>query len=118
LILRASFKPEFLNRIDETIIFHNLSLEQIREIVKIQIEHLGTRLAERNIDLVLADGALSLIVENGYDPAYGARPLKRVIQKYIENPLSMEILKGNIMDGDRISAEVEGDHIIFKTLGP
>ena len=114
--LRASFKPEFLNRIDETIIFHNLTHEQIGEIVKIQIEHLSTRLAQRNIDLVLADGALSLIVENGYDPTYGARPLKRVIQKYIENPLSMEILKGNIMDGDRISAEVEGDHIIFKTL--
>ena len=114
--LRASFKPEFLNRIDETIIFHNLTREQIGEIVKIQIEHLDTRLAERNIDLVLADGALSLIVENGYDPIYGARPLKRVIQKYIENPLSMEILKGNIMDGDRVSAEVEGDHIIFKAL--
>ncbi len=114
--LRASFKPEFLNRIDETIIFHNLTREQIGEIVKIQIEHLDTRLAERNIDLVLADGALSLIVENGYDPIYGARPLKRVIQKYIENPLSMEILKGNIMDGDRVSAEVEGDHITFKTL--
>jgi ATP-dependent Clp protease ATP-binding subunit ClpB len=114
--LRAGFKPEFLNRIDETIIFHNLTHEQIGEIVKIQIEHLCTRLAQRNIDLVLADGALSLIVENGYDPIYGARPLKRVIQKYIENPLSMEILKGNIMDGDRISAEVEGDHIIFKTL--
>jgi ATP-dependent Clp protease ATP-binding subunit ClpB len=114
--LRASFKPEFLNRIDETIIFHNLTREQIGEIVKIQIEHLSTRLAQRNIDLVLADGALPLIVENGYDPIYGARPLKRIIQKYIENPLSMEILKGNIMDGDRISAEVEGDHIIFKTL--
>ena len=94
----------------------NLTQEQIGEIVKIQIEHLDTRLAERNIDLVLAEGALSLIVENGYDPIYGARPLKRVIQKYIENPLSMEILKGNIMDGDRISAEVDGDHIIFKTL--
>jgi ATP-dependent Clp protease ATP-binding subunit ClpB len=114
--LKASFKPEFLNRIDETIIFHNLTQEQIGEIVKIQIEHLCTRLAERNIDLVLADGAISLIGENGYDPIYGARPLKRVIQKYIENPLSMEILKGNIMDGDKISAEVEGDRIIFKTL--
>ena len=114
--LRASFKPEFLNRIDETIIFHNLTREQIGEIVKIQIEKLSVRLAERNIDLVLADGAMSLIVKNGYDPIYGARPLKRVIQKYIENPLSMEILKGNIMDGDRISAEVEGDRIIFRTL--
>jgi len=115
-VLKASFKPEFLNRIDETIIFHNLTHEQIGEIVKIQIEQLSTRLAERNIDLVLADGALSLIVENGYDPIYGARPLKRVIQKYIENPLSMEILKGNIMDGDRVSAEVEADRIIFRTI--
>ncbi|MDY6789985.1 MAG: ATP-dependent chaperone ClpB [Thermodesulfobacteriota bacterium] len=114
--LRGSFKPEFLNRIDETIIFHNLTHEQIGEIVKIQIEHLDTRLAERNIELVLADGALSLIAENGYDPIYGARPLKRVIQKYIENPLSMEILKGNILDGDRISAEVEGGDIVFKKI--
>ncbi|MEA3437165.1 MAG: AAA family ATPase, partial [Thermodesulfobacteriota bacterium] len=114
--LKASFKPEFLNRIDETIIFHNLTREQISKIVKIQIEQLSKRLIERNIDLVLADDALSLIVENGYDPIYGARPLKRIIQRYIENPLSMEILKGNIMDGNRISAKVERDHIIFKTL--
>jgi ATP-dependent Clp protease ATP-binding subunit ClpB len=114
--LRASFKPEFLNRIDEVIIFHNLSPEQIGEIVDIQIKQLSTRLAENSIELVLADGARKLIVDKGYDPVYGARPLKRVIQKYIQNPLSMAILKGTITAGNRISAEVEDDRIIFKTL--
>ncbi len=112
--LRASFKPEFLNRIDEVIIFHNLSPEQIGEIVDIQIAQLGTRLAENNIELALADGAREFIVDKGYDPVYGARPLKRVIQKYIENQLSMEILKGTITAGSRISAEVEDDRIVFK----
>jgi ATP-dependent Clp protease ATP-binding subunit ClpB len=112
--LRAGFKPEFLNRIDEVIIFHNLSPEQIGEIVDIQIAQLSTRLAENNIELVLADGARKFIVDKGYDPVYGARPLKRVIQKYIENQLSMAILQGTITPGSRISAEVEDDRIVFK----
>ena len=114
--LRAAFKPEFLNRIDDIIIFHNLTPEQIGEIVTIQIDKLDTRLAAQNIELVLSDGARKLIAEIGYDPVYGARPLKSVIQKYIENPLSMKILKGEISQGIRISAEVEGDKIVFKTL--
>ncbi|MDP3285380.1 MAG: ATP-dependent chaperone ClpB, partial [Desulfobacterales bacterium] len=87
--LKSSFKPEFLNRIDETIIFHNLTTGQIGEIVGIQIKRLQTRLAERNIELLLSDDAVKLIVNEGYDPVYGARPLKRAIQRYIENPLSM-----------------------------
>ena len=114
--LRAHFKPEFLNRIDETIIFQNLTQEQITEIVAIQIKKLSDRLAGRNIELRLSDEAMSLIAEKGYDPVYGARPLKRVIQQVIENPLSMEILKGNIAEGARINAEVEGDRIVFKTI--
>jgi ATP-dependent Clp protease ATP-binding subunit ClpB len=114
--LRAHFKPEFLNRIDETIIFQNLTPEQITEIVAIQIKKLGSRLAERNIKLDLSDAAMSLIAEKGYDPVYGARPLKRVIQQMIENPLSMEILKGKVADGARLSAEVEGDRLVFKTI--
>ena len=113
--LRAHFKPEFLNRIDETIIFQNLTPEQITEIVAIQIKKLGSRLAERNIKLDLSDAAMSLIAEKGYDPVYGARPLKRVIQQMIENPLSMEILKGKVADGARLSAEVEGDRLVFRT---
>jgi ATP-dependent Clp protease ATP-binding subunit ClpB len=114
--LRAHFKPEFLNRIDETIIFKNLKPEQIIEIVEIQIKKLSARLAEKNIELILSDDALSLIAEKGYDPVYGARPLKRVIQQFIENPLSMEILKGNIAEGDRIRAEAEGSRIVFNAI--
>jgi ATP-dependent Clp protease ATP-binding subunit ClpB len=114
--LRAHFKPEFLNRIDETIIFKNLTLEQIIEIVKIQVNKLSNRLSDRNIDLRLSDQAMSFIAEKGYDPIYGARPLKRVIQQYIENPLSMEILKGRIVDGDRVNAEAKGDRIIFSNI--
>ncbi|MCD6185427.1 MAG: ATP-dependent chaperone ClpB [Deltaproteobacteria bacterium] len=111
--LRANFKPEFLNRIDETIIFHNLTPEQIEEIVDIQVKKLGIRLADMNIKLVLSDSAKSLLGKEGYDPSYGARPLKRAIQRYLENPLSMEILKGNIKKGSSISADVKNDLICF-----
>jgi ATP-dependent Clp protease ATP-binding subunit ClpB len=114
--LRAHFKPEFLNRIDETIIFQNLTPEQIAEIVAIQIKKLSSRLAGRGITLGLSDAAISLIAQKGYDPVYGARPLKRVIQQMIENPLSMEILKGEIAEGARLSAEVEENRIVFKTI--
>lgn len=112
--LRAGFKPEFLNRIDETIIFLNLEQEQIGKIVDIQMQHLARRLAEQNIDLILSDSARDLIAREGYDPIYGARPLKRVIQRQIENPLAMEILEGKIAEGDRISAETDAEQVIFR----
>jgi len=114
--LRASFKPEFLNRIDEIIIFQNLTADEIVKIVDIQMGRLGQRLAAKNIELILSDSSKALIAEKGYDPVYGARPLKRVIQQYIENPLSLEILEGKISDGDRVNAEAEGDKIVFKIL--
>jgi ATP-dependent Clp protease ATP-binding subunit ClpB len=114
--LRAHFKPEFLNRIDETIIFQNLTPEQITEIVAIQIKKLSSRLAGKDIKLSMSGEAMALIAEKGYDPVYGARPLKRLIQQMIENPLSMEILKGNIAEGARLNAQVEGDRIVFKTI--
>ena len=114
--LRASFKPEFLNRIDETIIFHNLTPEQLTKIVGIQMGRLETRLAEQNIELVLGDQALSFLAEKGYDPIYGARPLKRVIQKYIENPLSMKILKGDILPGVRIRVDLADDNLVFQSI--
>jgi ATP-dependent Clp protease ATP-binding subunit ClpB len=114
--LRDHFKPEFLNRIDETIIFQNLTPAQLVQIVEIQIRKLQARLATKNIELVLSGGALSLIAEKGYDPIYGARPLKRVIQQYIENPLSLEILKGNISDGARVNAEVDGNRLSFRRV--
>ena len=112
--LRAQFKPEFLNRIDETIIFFNLSADQIGAIVDIQIRRLAKRLAERKITLKLADSAKELLVKHGYDPVYGARPLKRAIQHYIENPLAMAILKGEIADGSNLLAEAEGDEMVFR----
>jgi ATP-dependent Clp protease ATP-binding subunit ClpB len=114
--LRAQFKPEFLNRIDETIIFHNLTPDEIVNIVDIQIGRLASRLADNNIELILSDDAKAFIAEKGYDPIYGARPLKRVIQQYIENPLSLEILKGNLAEGARVNAEVQEDRIVFQHL--
>ena len=113
--LRASFKPEFLNRIDETIIFHNLTPEQLTKIVGIQMGRLETRLAEQSIELILGDQALIFLAEKGYDPVYGARPLKRVIQKYIENPLSMKILKGDILPGVRIRVDVAQENLVFQS---
>lgn len=113
--LRNSFKPEFLNRIDEIIIFHNLTHEQLGEIVKIQIKKLRKRLEERNIELELSDSAVKLLAEKGYDSVYGARPLKRAIQKYIENPLSIEILKGKFSEITRIKADVENGELVFNS---
>jgi ATP-dependent Clp protease ATP-binding subunit ClpB len=114
--LRANFKPEFLNRIDEIIIFDNLTQEQIGEIVDIQIKRLGSRLAQMNLAIVLSEDARSFLAEKGFDRTYGARPLKRAIQKYVENPLSMEILQGNIPEGAKIEADLEGKQIVFNSL--
>ncbi len=111
--LRATFKPEFLNRIDETIIFHNLSREQIKQIVDIQLQRLQARLAERHIDLVLSEAVRDLLAGEGYDPVYGARPLKRAIQRNLENPLSVAILQGQIKDGQVIQAELQHDAVVF-----
>lgn len=113
--LRAQFKPEFLNRIDDIIIFHNLSREELAAIVDIQIGYLARRLKDRRIDLELSDESRRRLAELGYDPVYGARPLKRVIQKHIENPLSLEILQGSIQEGDRVVVETEGDRFAFHT---
>ncbi|MFZ1986271.1 MAG: ATP-dependent chaperone ClpB [Desulfatitalea sp.] len=113
--LRASFKPEFLNRIDETIIFFNLSVDQIGAIVDIQLQRLAKRLAERKITLDLAESAKRLLIDHGYDPIYGARPLKRAIQQFIENPLALEILKGHVLEGTHLRVEAEGEKMTFKT---
>jgi ATP-dependent Clp protease ATP-binding subunit ClpB len=114
--LKAGFKPEFLNRIDEIIIFHNLTTDQLGKIVRIQIEKLLKRLEQRNVKLELSDSAVRLLAEKGYDPVYGARPLKRAIQKYIENPLAVEILKGKFTENTIIKADAKGDDIIFQNI--
>jgi ATP-dependent Clp protease ATP-binding subunit ClpB len=115
--LRAAFKPEFLNRVDETIIFQSLSPDQIIKIVDIQLKRLKNRLAEKQIELELSDRAKEFLAENGYDPIYGARPLKRAIQRYLENPLSMELLKGKVASGSTIIADANGNNLFFKIAG-
>ncbi|MBR9979537.1 MAG: AAA family ATPase, partial [Desulfatitalea sp.] len=112
--LRAQFKPEFLNRIDEIIIFLNLTADQIGAIVDIQMQRLIQRLAERKITLTLTPAARQLLAERGYDPIYGARPLKRAIQQLIENPLSMAILKGDVREGSPLRVDVKGDELVFE----
>ncbi len=114
--LRESFKPEFLNRIDEIITFHQLSKEDIKKIADIQINDLNARLKDRKIKVELDESAKDLIAEMGFDPVFGARPLKRVIQQQIENSLSMEILKGSVKNGSTIcfTAEKETGQLIIK----
>ena len=103
--LRRHFRPEFLNRIDEIIVFHSLSEDQLKEIVEIQLDRLRLRLMERNIRIVLTDAARSHLVRSGYDPNYGARPLKRAIQKEIETPLGRKILKGEVREGQTVRVD-------------
>ncbi len=111
--LRQSFKPEFLNRLDDIIIFHSLDREQIEQIVDIQIRRLNKRLEENKLTLVLDTAAREALAGEGFDPAFGARPLKRAIQRLIENPLAMEILADTFQAGDTIEVTPEGDHFKF-----
>jgi ATP-dependent Clp protease ATP-binding subunit ClpB len=106
-LLKDHFRPEFLNRIDETILFHSLSKEQITGIVDVQLQHLKKRLATRGLHLALDKGAKKLLADEGYDPQFGARPLKRVIQQRIENPLASKILRGDFVEGDTIHVGIE-----------
>ena len=113
--LRLHFKPEFLNRIDDVVIFHQLSREQIGKIIDVQLERLRAMLSERNVTLVLEPSARELLMREGYDPTYGARPLKRAIQSYIQNPLAVKLLQGEIVPGQTIHVSADGDRMEFKT---
>ena len=111
--LRAHFRPEFLNRIDEVIIFHSLSMEHIKEIVDIQLRNLKKRLAERKIDLELTEAGKEYLANAGYDPAYGARPLKRVIQREVLDPLALKVLAGEFVEGDTVIMDTQHGDIVF-----
>jgi len=115
--LRDVFRPEFLNRIDEVIEFRPLSKEQIAEIVELQLARLRERLAERRIELELTDAAKDALAEAGWDPAFGARPLKRAIQRLLENPLALRLLEGDFADGDTIRVDAEDGEIRFEKVG-
>jgi ATP-dependent Clp protease ATP-binding subunit ClpA len=115
--LRTQFRPEFLNRVDEIIVFHPLTDEDLAKIVDLLIAGLGRRLAEQDLTLELSDGARALIVREGTDPAYGARPLKRTIQRLVENPLARALLRGEFSPGDRIVADADtvSGTLVFST---
>ena len=108
------FRPEFINRVDETVVFHPLAKDQLRGIAAIQLDALRKRLAERDIRLELSDAALDKLVEAGFDPVYGARPLKRAIQQQLENPLAQALLRGEFGQGDTISIDVHEDRFTFE----
>ncbi len=110
-ILRRQFKPEFLNRIDEIIIFHALSREDLGRIVDIQLELLTKRLASRKFAVRLTEAAKKFLIQAGYNPAFGARPLKRAIQRYVQDEMAMQILKGTIKEGDQVTVDAAGDHL-------
>jgi len=107
--LRNIFRPEFLNRVDEIITFHSLTDEQLKKIVVIQLEGLRARLAERRIELEISDAAVEHLATVGYDPTFGARPLKRAIQKEVETPLARKLVGGEIRDGQKVRVGVGGD---------
>ncbi|MDD3539325.1 MAG: AAA family ATPase, partial [Atribacterota bacterium] len=115
-VLREHFKPEFLNRVDEIIIFNRLEKEHIIQIVDIQLEILRKRLKEKNIELEVSSKVKEILAERGFDPQYGARPLKRTIQKYIQDPLALQILEGKIKENDKVKVEFDEKQkeIVFK----
>jgi ATP-dependent Clp protease ATP-binding subunit ClpB len=116
-LLRQHFRPEFLNRVDEIIIFHALTREQIRQIVSLQMRRVEQLLADQQIELLLTEEAKDYLAELGYDPMFGARPLKRVIQREIENPIATKLLENEFLPGDRILVDVANERLVFRKIG-
>ncbi|HEX7020034.1 MAG TPA: AAA family ATPase, partial [Gemmatimonadaceae bacterium] len=111
--VRLHFRPEFINRIDEIVVFHSLDREHLRSIVDIQLSRLARRLEDRKIRLELTGAAKDLLIEEGYDPAYGARPLKRTIQRKLLDPLALKVLEGHFGEGDTIRIDASGGELTF-----
>ena len=113
-LLRTAFRPEFLNRVDETVIFHRLALPQIKQIVGIQLKHLQRRLAARKLELNVTERAKEYLAREGFDPVYGARPLKRAIQRLIQDPLAQRLLEGDFQEGERVAVDLAGGEIALQ----
>ena len=113
-VVQSHFRPEFLNRVDEVIVFHRLTKDDLRTIVEIQLEHVLSRLAARRLSLTLTDAAKVWLAEEGYDPAYGARPLKRLIQTEIADKLALQILDGTFREGDTVEADADESGLEFR----
>jgi ATP-dependent Clp protease ATP-binding subunit ClpB len=115
--LRVQFKPEFLNRIDDIIFFKSLDMEMIKKIVELQTSYFSKQLAEKRIDITLTDAAKQLIAKEGFDPVFGARPLKRVIQKKVGNVLATKLLGGDFKEGDSVRVDARGGSLVFEKAG-
>lgn len=115
--LRATFRPEFLNRVDDIVVFNALGLEEIKRIVDVQLRRLKTRLEGKHIAIELTGTARELLAREGYDPAYGARPLKRTIQQEVLDPLAMKLLDGEVNEGDTVTVSARTGKVTFKTGG-
>ncbi|MGO2406211.1 MAG: type VI secretion system ATPase TssH, partial [Vibrio litoralis] len=111
-IVSQHFRPEFLNRVDESVVFHPLGQEQIKSIASIQLDRLRQRMAEKEYELEVNEDVLSLVAAVGFDPVYGARPLKRAIQQMVENPLARSILAGELIPGQKVHLTVKDDEIV------
>jgi ATP-dependent Clp protease ATP-binding subunit ClpC len=116
--LRKTFRPEFLNRVDEMIVFHALTEEEIKRIVSIMVDQFLRRLKETGLLLTISEAAQELLVKKGFDPEYGARPLRRAIEQLVENPLAEEVLQGRFKAGDQIMVDAEADKMVFRTASP
>jgi len=114
--LRNHFRPEFLNRVDEIVIFHRLEKEQLREILEIMLQHVHLLLSKRNVTLALTNSAADLLIDEGYDPVYGARPLKRVLQRRIVDPLALKLIEGDVRDGDHVVVDAFEDQLTFDVV--
>ncbi|UCC76093.1 MAG: AAA family ATPase, partial [Anaerolineales bacterium] len=114
--LKKTFRPEFLNRIDEVIIFHRLSREDMKSIVDLQMQDIGQRLFEQGVAVQLSEAARDWLAEKGYDPAFGARPLRRTLQRLVESPLSRKLIRGEFKPGERLQIDVENDELVFRQL--
>jgi ATP-dependent Clp protease ATP-binding subunit ClpB len=112
-VVSDHFRPEFINRVDEVVVFHPLGREQIREIADLQLEELRKRLLDQELTMEISDEVMELIADTGYDPVYGARPLKRALQKIIENPLAQKVLAGKYAPGDVVRTTLSGDEVCF-----
>jgi ATP-dependent Clp protease ATP-binding subunit ClpB len=116
--LKANFRPEFLNRVDEMLVFHRLGAEHMRAIVRIQLERLNQLLAERRITVEADEGALEFLSREGYEPEFGARPLKRAIQRLVQDPLARLVLAGQVGDGDTVRLTVRDEKLVCEPAGP
>src|SRR4029434_8318008 len=112
------FKPEFLNRLDEIIVFHSLGKPELLRLVELEVAKVLTRIKAKDVHIELKESAKEFLIEKGYDPQYGARPMRRAVERYLEDPFAEELLRGNVKPGDAVHVSAEGGKLVFKAVTP